>query len=56
MLTGFPTKLIERLGQVAKLIFKGWTVYRVKRIQISGITVENSDRERYIVGLAWVHE
>jgi len=54
MLTGFPAKLIERLGQVAKLIFnaKGWTVYRVKRIQISGITAENSDRERYIAGLA----
>lgn len=58
MLTGSLAKLIERLEQVAKLIFsaKGWTVCRVKRIQISGITAEYSDRGRYIAGFARVHE
>lgn len=50
MLTGSSAKLIERLEIVAKLVLRA-TVYRVKRIQISG-TVEYSDHARYIAGFA----
>ncbi len=52
MLTGSLAKLIERLEIVAKLVLraKGSTVYRVKRIQISGTTAKYSDHARYIAG------
>lgn len=52
MLTGSPVKL-RKVGTSSQVDFqREGTVCRVKRIQISGITVEYSDCERYIVGFA----